>query len=868
MLRVVKDMDSNPGDAVIVRTLEDATETLDSGKLDPSGDHSQDLGRKYMEIGEHPRGRDSDSDSPLPPENYNQEDTEPLVLHDDKEEFSCKTSRCEDIAIDETAIDKKIPDIPSRAFSVKMKDGEDSDQNDGKRPKILHPDKTPSNGSLLLKPGSSANTTTGAVRDEFSDSGYSSGAVVTWRNRDSALKPEMEIEQPGADTDTVVNTRSLADVKQKHLRMSQRSEKPFLHTPLRTVSQGEKEKTKRSNNCMCPECLAMRRSLITELVAKDSLARPATVDNRATQLANTRAKRPKPDTSPPSNTLPQVTRASRQNECSGSETPEPLPPTNIRDHDNTASDRDIVPEIEIRGRDRAKRLHKEQVQQKIVISPEIESTKSPPESIARGIFIFQPAHARPLPLESQISNQTRPVSFYDGVRRGPLFAALPTWVEPQSPSRYPAAAEFPPPFYLPPSQPSYFPPVHAVPQPRPRVRQSTFDHSSAIPQSLFFGTSPVIEPSQPIYTAITPPPRPVSSPPPYGEWLFTEQNPSRDEDYYRMPPPPPLTRPGERPVIKHAKKPPTSHSIYKSPQLHFSAADTSPDKLERQRIIKESLSQHDRPNPPSLPSAVDLLVENPVSIYSTERDMARMKVETNTAKSRRRVSVHGQQYRGDFKASIEAVKAYQAFEASNPTVVHDMGSLVRKTNYTRDSKASSRQSGKSRTSRPTRSSTRGSSTTSSDTTRSSTSTSTNATSISGFSPPPRVRARRAIVNNYGAAGGNSILILEEDSVPAVKEAESQSNERRPAWRRLRQKVTIYMLWKGELGVSPPPELWSSKKPFSFLQDVQVSQSDKVKDVLERFSGQEWNWWPFNPRMASLAPDKIRIKWQCVSDDLV
>lgn len=83
--------------------------------------------------------------------------------------------------------------------------------------------------------------------------------------------------------------------------------------------------------------------------------------------------------------------------------------------------------------------------------------------------------------------------------------------------------------------------------------------------------------------------------------------------------------------------------------------------------------------------------------------------------------------------------------------------------------------------------------------------------------------------------------------------------------RVSQKMIIYILWNKEHQVRPPPEIWTTpKNRFRFLENYQASLSDKLKNIFENYSGEEWDWWPLNARKTDLTPGKVRIEWTCVS----
>ena len=55
-------------------------------------------------------------------------------------------------------------------------------------------------------------------------------------------------------------------------------------------------------------------------------------------------------------------------------------------------------------------------------------------------------------------------------------------------------------------------------------------------------------------------------------------------------------------------------------------------------------------------------------------------------------------------------------------------------------------------------------------------------------------------------------------------------------RRICQKIIVFMLWKREQDVSLPDELWSSPASIEFINVLGVSQSDKIKNLFETYSG--------------------------------
>lgn len=83
--------------------------------------------------------------------------------------------------------------------------------------------------------------------------------------------------------------------------------------------------------------------------------------------------------------------------------------------------------------------------------------------------------------------------------------------------------------------------------------------------------------------------------------------------------------------------------------------------------------------------------------------------------------------------------------------------------------------------------------------------------------------------------------------------------------RICQKIVIYSLWNSECHYPPPPDLWVSRRSaFRFIEEYDASLSDNLKGLFEWYSGEAWNWWPLDARRASLASEKYRIEWRCVS----
>ena len=84
-------------------------------------------------------------------------------------------------------------------------------------------------------------------------------------------------------------------------------------------------------------------------------------------------------------------------------------------------------------------------------------------------------------------------------------------------------------------------------------------------------------------------------------------------------------------------------------------------------------------------------------------------------------------------------------------------------------------------------------------------------------------------------------------------------------RRICRKLVLSVLWKWELNDGVPKEMWSSPASFEFINVLEVSRFDKIKNLFEAYSGREWDWWPLDPPAKPLESGNVRIRWQCVSE---
>lgn len=57
----------------------------------------------------------------------------------------------------------------------------------------------------------------------------------------------------------------------------------------------------------------------------------------------------------------------------------------------------------------------------------------------------------------------------------------------------------------------------------------------------------------------------------------------------------------------------------------------------------------------------------------------------------------------------------------------------------------------------------------------------------------------------------------------------------------------------------------SGEVIHILQGEEYSMLNTVKIAIENLTGESWDWWPLNPSFRRLNPDKLRIRWCCVSE---
>ena len=463
--------------------------------------------------------------------------------------------------------------------------------------------------NITAKRSKPEDATPRLIRDEFSDSGYSSHTAATMASTDSSLESKIGSNPSRVDTGAVaVKRRPTAEGKRPQSRR-QSPEKPPL---TRIQSKSRKEEPAQPKNCTCTECVAKARRSAAPIKTS---------------------------------------------------------------HPHT---------------DHVKPYHK----QPAPVSP--QSTRPSPSSAMPDVPILpQP---RPRPSTGQSYSRERPMSFHSGA----IPEHTPIYIERPSP-RYPPTPSFPPPPC--PPQNSYFslqqpipqpreyfaPPLSAYEiQPRPRPQRWTSEHPQiARPQSMVYNTEHVIE--YPVYPIRTPLLRPISRQTSHRErpTAIPDLHPSRDEDYYRMPPPPPRantkSRQETRPPMQHAN---TVADVYQNTATR--GAHNSPNK--------QSYGEHERSRRPSL--ARPTRTSDEKASNSLERHLARMTIESSSAKNRRRSSVYDHEFLRDLEGSVEEYQAAHRNLTSHTLPIDSM--LARKKTHTSSSSTSSRHSEKSEKSKTSR----------------------------------------------------------------------------------------------------------------------------------------------------------------------
>ncbi|KAL9129576.1 MAG: hypothetical protein Q9217_001996 [Psora testacea] len=342
-------------------------------------------------------------------------------------------------------------------------------------------------------------------------------------------------------------------------------------------------------------------------------------------------------------------------------------------------------------------------------------------------------HIRP---RAATSSRALPISFHEGTAPNSTFmshpASQPIYIERQPSSRHSTIYPFPPPSY-PPQQTSYFQPappppvapagapqefyppmplpyeVNSQPQLRPRPQQWNSELHLSRPQSIYYGSPPIVQPAEPIYKTIEP------SHPPLERQIsrrkrrtsLREAHSAPDQDRKRMLPPPlppsridTKSRQEQRPAIRHAT---TTSAACHELRHRVSGYDSTEGRVSKHNSRKPSFDEDARSRRPSLARSSKTSDEKTVSFEAVERDMNRLKLEEASAKSRRRSSVYGHESLEQLEGSVEAYQASKGAmrsQAFMPTHEEVMRLMRKKTNPS--SETGSRASAHSKGSRGSR----------------------------------------------------------------------------------------------------------------------------------------------------------------------
>ena len=500
---------------------------------------------------------------------------------------------------------------------------------------------TASTANTAAKRSKPEVTRTKPLRDEFSDSGYSSHTAATLGSGDSSSlesRREAPLEQP---TDATAD--SSATVKDGEKKSKSRSRSP-KKTPLqRTGSQGKSGyETTRRRDCECSDCLekkARRRTL-------------PQVDTEIPVIATAKPKQKIP-TSPMS---PQFARPS----------PQYPPPEAVALHS--------VPQP---ARPRA--------------STSQSSKQSRPVSFHAGAMPQVPYMQHPAFVDRpQMAGYTPAAHFPQ--------TAYPT----NQPSYFSPLQPLPPPqeFYA--HVPNMTAPYEVQHRPRPIVsaRPQTMYHD--MPSPLMEYVQPIYQSSR---SFDRPPERqPRRQQPHVPSREYIDQTEARHQ-MPPPPPPPPRgpsrTRQESRPVIRHATTSSAAYPVQRNVAREYEDEHNKSRPTSRKHSF-EAPPLSRRPSMARPPRTSD---EKVAQALQLERDMARMNIwERNptSPQSKRRASVYGHESLKDLEGSVEAYQASKSGrEYTSIPAGDEMMRLIRKKTLptSGSSDAGSRMSGGSRASR-------------------------------------------------------------------------------------------------------------------------------------------------------------------------
>lgn len=167
------------------------------------------------------------------------------------------------------------PPIPRAAFCEEF--------NEDAQTTVPETRQTASSANIAAKRSKPDTAKGKPVRDEFSDSGYSSHTAATLGSGDSSSLESRQEAQPVRHNDT--STESSATVKEGAKGVKSRSQSPEKPSLRRAGSKNKGYETSRPKNCECPECLAKKAQRVTPPNIDTSRAPPVAARPRKEPLS-------------------------------------------------------------------------------------------------------------------------------------------------------------------------------------------------------------------------------------------------------------------------------------------------------------------------------------------------------------------------------------------------------------------------------------------------------------------------------------------------------------------------------------------------------------------------------------------------------
>ena len=504
---------------------------------------------------------------------------------------------------------------------------------------------TSSTANIAAKRSKPDSTRPKALRDEFSDSGYSSHTAATLGSGDSSsLESKLESYPLRAEPVIAESKTSPKGVEKHTLRRSQSPEKPTLQ---RTESKSRGYDIARRKDCECPQCLAKKARRATP--PRLDTTRPDRVDVRPRHK----------ELSPLS---PQFQR-----------TPRPYPAVQEGPVLQAAQPRPRASTSQSYQRARPMSFHAGAMPDPRYMSQPVFVERQPPPVYPTASPFAPPSYPPPHPSYFAPPLQPLPPPPQDFYAPIPAPTHSPYEV---SPRPRPRLSTRPQSMYYEPSPPimEYALPKYETPRSSawPIERQHSRRQQPAQPRRE--------STAEDDHRKMPPPP-----PPPLRA--------------------PSMSRQEQRPVIRHAA---TTSDAYSPSHYRSAARDKEEDHYTSHPTSrKQSFEDPPRSRHPSVarppPRASD---ERVAQALQLERDMARINItnverDSSSPKSKRRVSVYGHESLKDLEGSVEAYQASKSGRDSGsiPQGDHLLRHVRKNTLTSNSSDAGSRVSGGSRASR-------------------------------------------------------------------------------------------------------------------------------------------------------------------------